>query len=301
MNKMISAAVVSAVLLTFAALPREAKSTSTIPPFEPATKIAVTLTPRTTYSKTTQAVTYNYTLKSDRSSVQSVWAFAIKYDSPVFDGHSQGYWDAWSFDEEPFFKFNAMDEPYRLKPGTTISGFSFSSKGLPAVQTYHAQGDAPMPEIPEDTPEGFNEKEFAIATDFFHNSVKAHTVGPAAITTAAPAPDIIAFMLAQIKAVTELGWIDNRGIENELEKKLEGALAAVNKGKTKTTRNKLKAFLHDVREKSGKHEEKEDEGKREREEARAHIKQNAVAILATNAEVAICALGGDPKKSEDDD
>lgn len=165
------------------------------------------------------------------------------------------------------------------------------------MQTYHAQGDAPMPEIPEETPDGFNEKEFAIATDFWHNSVKANTVGPAAITTTAPAPDIIAFMLGQVKAVTVLGWIGNHGIE----KKLEGALAAVKQGKTKAARNKLKAFLHDVLEKSGKHEEKEDEGKREREEARAHIKQNAVAILATNAEVAIYSLGGDPKKHENDD
>jgi 2',3'-cyclic-nucleotide 2'-phosphodiesterase (5'-nucleotidase family) len=60
-------------------------------------------------------------------------------------------------------------------------------------------------------------------------------------------------LIADTNDLYEDGEIDNHGILNSLLAKLEGALAAYERGKTKSAINKLEAFIKEVEAQSGKH------------------------------------------------
>ena len=69
------------------------------------------------------------------------------------------------------------------------------------------------------------------------------------------------------------GKIDNAGIFNSLIQKLQGAQAALNKGKTNAAINKLQAFINEVQAQSGK-----------------HIAADAAAVLIADAQWVIAHL-----------
>lgn len=265
-------------------------------------RVAVKMEATTSFSQDSGKVRYGYGLRSLPSSSQPIEMFVIRNEAPVTSTDCPKGWDGWQFKGRSLWGWVAWEEDYYIAPGSTVFSYQLTSLGLPGVEKYYVQGDTPVPVLSEE--EEVNPEILAQVrqlSDVEKNSVSGLSIGPTATTINSSPAEIVNHLLAQTKTIANLGWIDNQGIETSLEKKLNGALAALNKNETKTARNKLKAFLHEVLEKSGRHEEKEDEKRREREEARAHIKQNAVAILGTGAEVAIYKLGGDPKKHEDDD
>ncbi|MDZ7262124.1 MAG: hypothetical protein ONB05_08475, partial [candidate division KSB1 bacterium] len=69
------------------------------------------------------------------------------------------------------------------------------------------------------------------------------------------------------------GWIDNQGIANSLDAKLDNAKKQLEKGKTKTAINVLQAFVNEVEAQKDK-----------------HLTSEAYALLKYNAEYLIKKL-----------
>lgn len=80
-----------------------------------------------------------------------------------------------------------------------------------------------------------------------------HTAGSAGKCRPADTPEeILGAILAKVEAFLADGSITDPGIARSLRAKLEGALAALERGNPKAARNKLEAFVHHVEAQKGK-------------------------------------------------
>lgn len=169
------------------------------------------------------------------------------------------------------------DEPFRILPGESVSGYQLTSRGLPGIRAFdvapHLDYDnLPIepPEEPEDL-ERYN-KEF----DALHESVaaKGKTVGP----TAPPADFKPVAFLTYIEGLKEeavkLGWITSAGIANSLDVKLNAAKRALERGETITAKNILLALVNEVEAKTDK----------------KHLTSEAVALMKFNTDFLISKL-----------
>lgn len=237
-----------------------------------ASMIDVSLSAQTSIDTSRNAIKYDYKISSKQNSMQPVWAFTVKCDSPVLASGQPSGWGSAIFKGKPFLVWGVDEDSFMLYPGSYRNGFYLISIGMPGVQTYYAQGDAPNPRV-EEVPEGISEGDFGQALDIFHNSIKRSTIGPTSVSVNSSVTTIISYIINQKHEAESLGWIDNSGIVNSLDKKLDAAQHSLNRGQFNAARNQLQAFQNEVRAQAG-----------------IHIDANAVSILMTGVEVAIQGL-----------
>jgi hypothetical protein len=96
------------------------------------------------------------------------------------------------------------------------------------------------------------------------------------VTQTQPDINLIDMLISDVNTAYEKGWIDNQGIANSLDQKLENAKNQLEKGKTNTAINMLSAFLNEVEAQKDK-----------------HLTSEAYALLKFNAEYLIQRLEED--------
>lgn len=148
----------------------------------------------------------------------------------------------------------------QLKPGQSLSGFGLTSYGLPGIREFKSD---PSIDVDADYYPGWesvkgaaDESKAIIAkVDEFMEKVSAHgkTIGP----TAPPAvfkPEAFLDYIIDLKhQAASLGWIDNSGIINSLDVKLDNVKKKLGQGDNGVAKNILNAFINDVEAQAGKH------------------------------------------------
>ncbi len=164
-----------------------------------------------------------------------------------------------------------------IKPGETLSGFTMMSKGVPGIRHCIASPDFdidilyPMtPDMP-DTTYSFKQ------VDLDREAVKFRglTIGPTAPPVNFVALDFLDTIISYKHQAFDLGWIDNQGIVNSLDVKLDNAKQHLEKGQTTPAINDLQAFVNELEAQKDK-----------------HVSSEAYALLKYNAEYLIQKLSG---------
>ena len=237
--------------------------------FKPANKILMYVNAKCTPVAGTKKYKYVYEISNGKNSKQNIWSFAIEYKKSLTNIISPENWHYGYFSYKSVIDWNG-----ELSAGKSIKGFSFESEVIPGIVECYGDGYT--------EPHVFSNYESEIAEDtrpplpdFFGNCVVGKTIGPDII----PLPPVITPISLIKRLITlkeesfKLGWIDNRGIANSLNKKLENTKDAVNRGQNETAKNILNAFINEVESQRGK-----------------HINDNAYYLLKTNAEFIVSKL-----------
>jgi hypothetical protein len=142
-----------------------------------------------------------------------------------------------------------------IAPGESLKGFEMMSRGLPSIRKFTARPsfdvDKYFPSI-EDT----SKNAMTIAEmDSIRNSLNysGFTIGPS--LPPVPFSDRVFSdtLMSYTSQACNLKWIDNKGICQSLQTKLQNVQKQLGKGKTKTAINDLQAFLNEVGAQKGKH------------------------------------------------
>jgi hypothetical protein len=220
---------------------------------------------------------YSYNLRNDELAEQGLWQFRLIVSKSLnlSELKSPKGWDGefGARKDKEYAEINwGTGGDFDIFPGASSDGFSFVSKAIPGIITYYAEGYAPPPSF-----------EPGMATDEpipgyddltpYGPGIVGKTVGP----ILPPEPFVaIAFIdiIANYKHQSyDLGWIDNQGIVNSLDAKLDNAKKHLEKGQKTPAINELKAFVNEVEAQKDK-----------------HLKSGAYALLKYNAEYLMAKL-----------
>ena len=148
----------------------------------------------------------------------------------------------------------------QLNPGQALSGFGLSSYGLPGIREFRAE---PALDFDADYYPGWEsvagavDESKAIRAKVKELKEKVSFTGKTVGPTAPPAVfNVVTFLdyIIDLKhQAASLGWIDNSGIVNSLDVKLDNAKKKMSQGDNNTARNILSAFINDIEAQSGKH------------------------------------------------
>lgn len=249
----------SAVVLTKTVNPTKASVS-----FEPANKIAVTVTPNIEFVN--DAFRYSYKVDSQSSSLQNVWVFGVEYlgninnnnipslnnpiPSPVKNIISPNGWDGIDqFWQSNLLGWAAVGDPvqdlgsdsFNIKPNSSQEGFKFDNLGLPHISKYYAQGYTDIPVMDEDASEA-DLKELEDKADFMNNNVSGYTVGAGVDPTTLTALQIITTLIAEKSQAVTSGWL-NQAVISTLDGELNGAMVAISSGQNELAETLLNNFI----------------------------------------------------------
>jgi hypothetical protein len=143
-----------------------------------------------------------------------------------------------------------------IQPGGSSAGYVISSQGLPAIRSFIARPFVDVDTLSVTPPTGQGDvQRYLNEVTAIEDSVSAKgvTVAP----TAPPATFQPVQFLQTIEGYKEQalkqGWINNAGVANSLDVKLNAALAALQMEDSATAKNVLNALLNEVEAQSNKH------------------------------------------------
>jgi len=182
--------IIAATILFASIWPASAQTSCPPPP----NQVSVQVTANTSFDVSTQLYTYTYTLTSDSASVQDVVSFIVSFegsidnmDEPRGWGHavmSNGSMLHWSADEAADFPPGVVDQgqlppsAFPIKPGTSMTGFVFTSPKAPGPVKYIVHGYSPIP--PQASEEDAEQLSTVcgITGSFLSRGVSGTTMGP---------------------------------------------------------------------------------------------------------------------------
>ena len=142
-----------------------------------------------------------------------------------------------------------------IKPGGIVKSIVITSRGLPSIRVCvispNFQDDLLFPSI-EDT----SANAMTIAQmDSIRDAVNYHgwTIGPTAPPVNFTSATWLDTLISYKHQALNLGWIDNQGIVNSLDQKLDNAKSQLQKGDTAAAKNTLRALVNEVEAQNGKH------------------------------------------------
>lgn len=139
-----------------------------------------------------------------------------------------------------------------VKPGDSLSGFLMMSRGLPGIRQFTA---SPRFDPTQYLPDPDEYPDSAVNVDSLGRTLNYYgwTVGPTAPPENFIASSFIDTLVSYKHQALSLGWIDNQGVANSLDSKLENARSKLDAGDSTAARNLLDAFLNEVEAQNGKH------------------------------------------------
>lgn len=165
-----------------------------------------------------------------------------------------------------------------LKPGEDLRGFILSSKVLPGIREVIVEPSFDLSDyfpgaetLPDWDAIDAEKKEVRRAE--LEIQVPVNSVGPSPQSPDQPIASLHEYLMAQKEQALHLGWIDNQGVANSLNKKLAHAKRRVNEGMIIPAINILHALIHELQAQQGK-----------------HVNDNAFALLKANVEFLIFKL-----------
>lgn len=206
---------------------------------------------------------YRYVManRSTAESTQPLWMLQVKCPSPdrVSIEASPDGWKA-KVREYPETTGHVCDiwvyhHSGMLEPGDSTDGLVLAARQLPGLVTARAWGEAPERphlEVSRDIePEEAELIAHATGTDGGWKEF------PMVVPVTSPPPanpvDHLGTVHNDLLDVCELGWIDESRICNSLEKKLVGAIDALERDDPVAARDKLESFLSELDAQRGKH------------------------------------------------
>jgi hypothetical protein len=234
-------------------------------------------------NSSTGSYTYSYQVTNQAGALQMIDDILVKHTAPVSEATSpppQSEWHSSEYEGKSSWGWaKTKGAVHGIPAGQTASGFSFKSKGVPAIVDVGFTGKRRVefsgPSDDDDSLEVQTsfEKVFQNLktqySDKFVNVVKKKTIGPINPPATINAANAIQNLIALVNQSRSQGWIDNDGIANNLLAKLNTAFSKVTSD-PKTVKNVLNAFLNDVQAQNGK-----------------HISSEAYALLYFNGQYAI--------------
>lgn len=275
--------------------------------YEPPTKIKPTVKATVGFNDKRDCYVYNYEVSNDRESIQRLSDFGVEYfatlpcsvestDTPLqkrlldigieyfvpvsdvtspgegWGGYHHRFERVWEWADTDYDR--VVNNTVGIGQGESLAGFSFKSKGLPAIVECYFQGFVRyyVEDDYEDVQEGddrgdywtsclvFPEEppqEIEDALDplvrFPNDTVRKKTVGPGEIPEVFEPLSFLDNLISLKEQAYSLGWIDNKGILNSLNQKLEAVRKNIQNGKIKTAKNILGAFINEVEAQKEKH------------------------------------------------
>ncbi len=221
---------------------------------------------------------YDYDVISLPESQQNIWNFMV-----IIKFHPDSIYKAFRIhnwwgpdmpdpdnDKRSWVSWSAPDNR-DIRPGNSMSGFGFITRFLPGITDFYAEGDHPVPSFEEgmapDSLPGYDD------LTPYGPGIVGKTVGPVLPPTVFSSTAFVDTLISYKHQAFSFGWIDNQGILNSLDQKLENTRKELRKGKKQTAINELRAFLNEVEVQKDK-----------------HLTSEAYALLKFNAEYLIQKL-----------
>lgn len=232
----------------------------------PHNKIALTPTPTITLSNNVFA--YTFVLTNGASARQSVWNFRVFPigNVNIESAHSPANWKVFIHAKGNGVKLNWTSNPKDtieayiapIKPGRSLSGFSFSTSALPGIVTYYAEGDGPDPYFDEgqatDSIPGY--------TDLtpYGPGVVGETIGPVQSPDFSDMTAFLDTLISYKHQCVVLGWLTNgldrekdedddkadEGMVERLDRRLDKAKDALANSDSVKARLELELFMKEV-------------------------------------------------------
>lgn len=253
-------------------------------------KISVSVSGQVSRNTREGLFAYKYIVKSNAQSEQDVWVFKIilPEKSIIINAAAPTGWGGpgWSGKPTKYSQMREIKPPYwigwtapeqNMKPSETASGFVFeTSFGLPGIVDYYAEGES-VARCPE-----------GMAVDFipgYHDltpygpGIIGKTIGPTAPPADYKPIEFLNSIISMKHEAYKVGWIDNAGIEQSLDAKLDNAKKKLEQGNTTAANNILEAFLNEVEAQGCPSFENCSQGKHLRPEAYALLKYNVQYLI----------------------
>ncbi len=225
--------------------------------FEPATKIEPRI--KASVLRDSDSYNYEYTVSNGSASRQRILNFAVRILTPIesvtkpnqewrtgqYSSPSALYWAHTLRDP------SGLSTPYDgIAPDSTVSGFSFTSFGLPTIVTSHCRGSAPLSvAFPDEPPE-------KIVTllrplrQFSANTVPGKTIGPNPPSADFVATAFLDTLISYTSRSRTLGWITTQPIANKYEDHFNSVRTKLQQDNIATARTELQTVLQEVEQDS---------------------------------------------------
>lgn len=224
-----------------------------IPSHLVANRLKVEINTISSFDSKLNRVSYKYEFISSTQSEQILGEVAIRTTTNTSMRQRPSGWSGNMLTYYPYWSWDINHDNYALRPGSRITGFIFDSVGLPGIVEAYYAASVPLADLETDLPPGMTEDDFSDQLDIFHNSNKTVAIGPTDVLVTDP-PDIIAKHMAEQKhKLYNLKWIDNTGLLNSLDKKLDAFEKSLSKNNTQAASGQISAFRQEVISQKGKH------------------------------------------------
>ena len=163
-----------------------------------------------------------------------------------------------------------------LEAGWTIDSCILVSDGLPSLANSYSQAVRHILVWPADQKDNTSiniEARLGRVEAYPNANVYRKTIGPMLPATPFVRASFLDTLISYKHQALALGWIDDAGVANSLDQKLDNARKQLVQGNNKAAKNTLEAFVNEVEAQKGK-----------------HLSSEAYALLKYNAEYLIQRL-----------
>jgi hypothetical protein len=229
--------------------------------FEPGTKMNITLDCNLSTSSSEDTLEYSYKVKNGIDSKQKLGVLILGFGHGLqISGKTPKGWyggqdyqqggakvaDQWSW-------FPAGKNSKALAPGAILSGFSLECRSLPLIGNAYVQGQVrKIPWAAQFKDANFRNRLSRLWV-FPANYICLRTIVPGVIPHGVEGRTLLDTLISYKHQALALKWIDNEGIANSLDQKLENAKEKLISRDSVAARNILTAFVNEVEAQKDKH------------------------------------------------
>ncbi len=145
---------------------------------------------------------------------------------------------------------------FQIQPGQSLSGLQMTTRGLPAIRQIVAKPYIDVDTLTIKPPEDQTDvQRYVSEFDALESSVSAKglTVGPTAPPADFKPLEFLKTIQSYKDQAVKQGWIDDLGVANSLDVKLNSAQHALERQENTTAKDVLSALLNEVEAQANKH------------------------------------------------
>ena len=178
-------------------------------------------------------LSYRYVLRSSSESKQGVWMFNLIFSAPNDSVLSASAPSGWTHDiAEPFNGYSFIiwgaGDTLGIHPGDSLTGLSYSTRMLPRITDYYAEGWHQLPWFPE----GMAENSIPGYTDLtpYGPGIVGRTIGFGFPSRQRDPLGYVDTLASFVRESVSLGWLPDSNLESNIMKCLSGIRSAIRDG-----------------------------------------------------------------------